>query len=196
MRPLLRMRLLLILTTTLLAGACGPGSEVVRPEGDPFDPARLFPMAEDNVWTFDIDDGSGETAFHFLRVVGAEGNRRHIAVPSGEAETYEIRPEGLYNVTRDSWTLKRPVEEGAEWPARGGRTARVTSTSARVSVPADTFEGCVRVSETGGENGLETHTTYCPDVGPVLIETTLPLETTPVPATVIARLRAHQLATP
>ena len=186
----------LILSATLLLAACGASNENVQPEGDPFAPDRLFPMAEGNVWTFDVDDGSGETAFHYLRVVESQANRRAIAVPSGDAEAYELRPEGLYNVTRDSWTLKVPVREGAEWPARGGRTARVTSTAARVDVPAGSFEGCVMVSEFGAENGLETHTTYCPDVGPVLIETSLPLETAPVPATVIARLRAYDVVTP
>jgi len=189
MRPSLPMLGPLALSLSLLA-ACGPAVQEVRDEGDRFAPDRLYPMAEGNVWTFDVDDGSGENVFHYLRVAVAEGARREVTVPSGDVEVYEVRPQGIFALAHDSWVLRAPIREGEEWPARSGRVAQVASTSRSLTTEAGEFEGCVLVEEGGGESGLEVSTTYCPDVGPVEIRTRLPLDLSPQPVVITAQLRA------
>jgi hypothetical protein len=81
---------------------------------------------------------------------------------------------------------------GDRWPGSGGASVEVTKVDTKVTVEAGAFEGCVETTETfRGDEPRVVVTTYCPEVGPVLLEIH---ETNPPPgepaATVIARLKA------
>lgn len=179
--------MLLLLAAVLLSSACGsttPEPEVA--DEDRLAPRNLFPLGEGYVWNYDIDDGEMNTlgTREVIRVMGDT-----VEVMVGQSsDTYELRPQGIYHPGTSTWVLKAPIREGAEWPAQGGRTARVESTTMDIEVPAGFFEGCVRIMETGGEQGKEVQTVYCPGVGPVFLETKMQLTLTEVPARVIGRL--------
>jgi hypothetical protein len=197
------MKRLLLLTPLLLLPACGPATpDVAEPEVDRLAPTTLYPMLEGSQWVYDVDTGGPEPpTLGIFEVVEATGDRRTIAnnrgmdsqgqVRHGEPVTYEIAPEGIRHVASGAWVLHAPLEAGAEWDAMGGRTARVTDIDTSVEVVAGTYEHCVEVTESGGEDGRTVRTVYCPRVGPVEIESRMETELTMRAVSTRARLRSY-----
>ena len=107
-----------------------------------------------------------------------------------QASRCRITADGIQYVA-GGWVLRAPVAEGAEWEAMGGRTARVTDLDATVEVFAGTYEHCVTIEETGGEDGRVVRTTYCPQVGPVVISSSMDTELTMRSVSTEARLRSY-----
>jgi len=152
--------------------------------------ARLYPLAAGSAWSYDVDAGDGATVLATMRVTEAAGGRA--AVQGGEGITrYEQRPDGLYRPDRDGYLLKEPLRAGATWPSGGGMTAAISTVSAALETPAGRFTGCVEVVERGAPTGAVISTTYCPDVGPVQVISSLDLTTGTV--RVVARLRGYQI---
>jgi hypothetical protein len=152
--------------------------------------ARLYPLAAGSAWSYDVDTGDGATVLATMRVTEAAGGRA--AVQGGEGITrYEQRPDGLYRMDRDGYLLKEPVRAGATWPSGGGMTAEISTVAAALETPAGRFTGCVEVVERGAPTGAVISTTYCPDVGPVQVISSLDLTTGAV--RVVARLRGYQI---
>lgn len=187
----------------LALAACG-GAQEAGDGDEAIDPARLYPLSEGNVWTYDVDTGVDLSALGISRVVDVQGSRVTVENngSSQDAIVYELRPEGIFRVASETWLLRRPIEVGATWPATGGREARVTAIDESVEVGAGTFEGCVVVveSEPGGEGaspsgtGQRVETVYCPDVGPVIVDTQIATEISGQTVTVRGELRAHMLS--
>lgn len=186
--------LLSVVTTTLLAVACGPSTpEAAEPEADRFHPHNLYPLAEGNVWSYNVDTGTGENTLAITRVISRVEDRVEVT-SGGDPVVYQIRDEGIFRPGSDTWLLKAPVREGAEWPSSQGMTARVTSTQATVETPAGSFEGCVRVEEAGGDAERFVQTVYCPGIGPVFLESRMQLATSPTPVRVIGRMLGHDVS--
>ena len=167
-----------LLALSLLLGACGPAApRVAEPEIDRLAPTTLYPMLEGAQWVYDVDTGAGPPVFGAFTVTDVSGDTRTIANNRGmdaegnvryaEPTTYEIGPEGIRHVATGMYLLRVPIEAGAEWETLGGRTARVTDLDHSVEVPAGSYDHCVEVTETGGEDGRTVRTVYCPGVGPV-----------------------------
>ncbi|MCS6800156.1 MAG: hypothetical protein NZ898_16820 [Myxococcota bacterium] len=182
-------RALAVLAAAIGATGCGAGTTARQaPPVDATDPRVLYPLARGHVWSYDIDTGTGTPTLSVTRVVRDDGRRVEVSNNGGPPVVYERRPQGLHRVASDTWLLRAPVRRGERWPAPGGMTAEVTADGLRVEVPAGRFEGCVRVEERGGEEGRHIRTTYCPHVGPVIVESELALATSPEPVRVRARL--------
>lgn len=174
-------RLLFVLLLGSLSG-CGTAPPAVEaPVVDRLAPSTLYPMLPGAQWVYDVDTGGGEPAtLGIFEVTEAEGSRRSIAnnrgmsadghITYGEPMTYEITPDGIRHVATGGWVLRAPIREGATWDGMGGRNARVTDADATIEVVAGTYEHCVEVEESGGEDGRIVRTVYCPSVGPVLVE--------------------------
>ncbi len=165
----------------LLASCGAPAARVDAPVGDRLAPATLYPMIEGAQWVYDVDTGGDEPpTLGIFEVTESEGERRSIAnnrgmsadgqVTYGDPMVYEVSDSGIRHIGSGGWVLRAPVHEGASWEGMGGRTARVTDDDASVEVVAGEYEHCVRVEETGGEDGRTISTTYCPSVGPVVVE--------------------------
>lgn len=177
----------------LSLAACGPSTpDAEEPGGDPFDPHRLYPLAEGHVWSYNVDTGTGEPTLAITRVISHVGTRIEVS-SGGDPVVYEIRDEGIFRPGTATWLLRAPVREGAEWPSSGGMVARVTSTQATVETPAGSFEGCVRVEESGGEGDRYVQTVYCPGIGPVYLESRMTLTTSEMPVRVIAQMLGYNL---
>ena len=184
-----------LLLFSVAALACG-GAQSATDAGEGIDPARLYPLQEGNVWSYDVDTGI-EKVLGTFRVVEAQGARASVEVNGGvDTLVYETTPEGIRRADQEAWVLKRPLVVGARWPAPGGRQAEVLSVDARVEVFAGTFEGCVEVRESDARQQVTT--TYCPDVGPVVLTTEATSDYGGAPARVQGELRAYMLeeATP
>ncbi|MEM9190456.1 MAG: hypothetical protein AAGF12_14820 [Myxococcota bacterium] len=190
--PTLALGLALGLTFGLMG--CGGAQEASRGlDPERFAPHNLYPLQEGNVWSYNVDTGSELPALAITRVIATIGSRIEVS-SGGDPIVYEKRGEGIYRPASDTWLLQSPIQEGAEWPSTGGRTARVTSVTASVETPAGEFTDCVRVEEGGGDDGKSINTVYCPGVGPVFLETQMQLTMTERPARVIARLLGWNLA--
>ena len=186
------MRSTLSALLLVLCAGCGdpPATEV--PRGDPLDPRRLYPLAEGNIWTYDIDTGTGVNTAGIFRCRMVGDSRYEMRPDGGEAVIYEVRPDGIWNDSTRGWVLHRPIRVGATWETVNGRTARVTSTTETVQTPmAGNFEGCVVVEETAGAANRPQLTTYCPDVGAVRIEARQQMQLSGQEVAAIGVLRAY-----
>jgi len=146
-----------------------------------------------NAWSYDVDTGEASTTLAITRVEAFDG---HIAeVHTGRAVVrYEVLAEGIRVPPGDEWLVRAPLVEGATWPGRGGREARLISIEATAKTPAGTFERCVEVLETGGKLELEVRTIYCPDVGPVWLGSTMRSDVSDRAVTVSATLRGYDVS--
>ncbi len=193
MRPTLRLAPLAVLVFLLAAcGGASPGA--ARPTGDVRAPRRLYPLGLGHVWSYKIDTGTSLDSLVVMRVVRADGTHVEVSPGGGGSPTvYDLRPEGIFRPGNGTWLLRAPLEPGASWPSTGGMTATVTSVEARASTGAGDFEGCVEITEEGGDAGRAIRTVYCPDVGPVLIDTSMALDLREAPLRVVARLQGFAL---
>jgi len=172
--------------------ACA-GSEPRPSSLDSIELSEFFPLHAGNAWSYDVDTGEPSTTLGVTRVEAFDG---HLAeVRTGRAMVrYELLAEGIRVPPEDVWLLRGPLEEGASWPARGGRTARIVSIDTRIETLAGKFERCIEVSETGGKLELEIRIVYCPGVGPVALDSTMRSETSDRVVTVFARLRGYEVS--
>ena len=70
----------------------------------------------------------------------------------------------------------------------------MVDTDKHVVTPAGEFSGCVEVHESGGATPKEVRTVFCPDVGPVELESSMPMALSGQHARVIARLRGYDFS--
>jgi hypothetical protein len=164
----MRKSVLALASVVLVLACAAPGA--TTPDLGPVTARRLYPMGEGYIWTYDIDTQTEITALGISRVMGISGDLVRIAADGGDERTYELREEGIYRPDVSTWLIRDPIEVGQEWPSSGGRTARISSISEEVDVPAGHFTRCVEITEQGGEAGLHVRTVYCPDVGPAIVE--------------------------
>ena len=175
-----------------LTAACA-GQNPVASSNTTIDPSDLYPLQTGNAWSYDVDTGEPSTTLGITRVDAFDG--RIAEVRTGRAVVrYEVLPEGIRVPPGDAWLIRAPLAEGATWPGRGGRTARVSSTDMTVETPAGTFERCVEVVETGGKLDLEVRTVYCPQVGPVWVASTMRSNVSDRVVTVSAQLRGYDVS--
>lgn len=153
-------------------------------------PERLYPLALGSAWSYDVDTGQGEAVLAIARVT--ETSQNTAAVQGGEGVTrYELRPDGIFRTDRGGYLLKAPLREGASWASGGGMQAQIARTDAAVATPAGDFTQCLEVVERGAPSGAIITTTYCPDVGPVRVVSSLDMTTGQV--SVVATLRGYQI---
>lgn len=194
MRGVPRYALLLV----ALCAACHASGAVTGKPGDRLAVDRLYPLRPGSVWTYDVDTGDGTPpTLAITRVTRRDG--AEVEVSSGGAPIlYQVRPDGLYRPDRRAFLLQAPVKKGARWDAGQGASAEVLDDDKRVSTPAGDFTGCVELREAGGPTPKVVRTVFCPDVGPVELESSVGLTIagsgTGRTARVLARLRGYDFA--
>ncbi len=196
-RPAPRLRGLaaLILGCGWLAcGGCASGPRAAPAPSSPLTPQRLYPLIAGSAWSYDVDTGDGAPVLAIARVTEASADRA--TVQGGEGAThYSIRPDGLFREERGGYLLKAPIHEGAHWPSGGGMQARVEHMHVALDTPAGHFSGCVEVVEQGSTSGAVIATTYCPDVGPVQVISSMRLQLGQQTVQVVGRLRGYRVGT-
>ncbi len=176
----------------LCLAACA-GTSPPPPSHTVIDPGDLYPLQAGNAWSYDVDTGEASTTLAITRVEAFDG--RIAEVHTGRAVLrYEVLAEGIRVSPGPAWLVRAPLAEGATWPGRGGRTARLISTNAAVETPAGTFDQCVEVLETGGKLELEVRTVYCPGVGPVSVRSAMRSNVSDRVVTVSAQLRGYHVS--
>lgn len=172
--------------------ACGASRPEVN-EATRVSIERLYPLRVGSVWTYDVDTGQGLPILAITRVTANDGTR--VEVSSGsDPIRYEIKPEGLFRTDRGGYLLKAPFDKGRQWDAGGGATAEITKVSLDVETAAGAFTSCVEVSESGAAGGKIVRTIYCPDVGPVEVESSMFMDLSKQTARVVAKLRGYDFS--
>lgn len=191
----MRVRRSFLVAAAILMASCAARTNAPK-VADPTAtrPSRLYPLAEGNVWSFDVDDGSGEPLLIVARVVRAAGARFEVSSGGGEPIPYEVRPDGIYRRDLDAYLLKAPIRKGATWSTGNGLSARVVAVDEAVSTPSGELEGCVRIEEAGGGEQRTIVTVYCPGVGPAYLDSRLRLDTAATEVRVTATLRGWSVA--
>jgi hypothetical protein len=182
----------LLLTAVLCSSACKSAPQPA-PAGDPHSIERLYPLRAGSVWTYDVDTGQGIPTLAITRVTKSEGSRAEVS-SGADPIVYERRPEGLFRADRGVFVLKLPVRKGTRWETNQGATAEILDTAKSASTPAGEFHGCVEVLEAGGSAGKRVRTVFCPDVGPVEVESSVQMQLSGQAARVFAQLRGYDFS--
>jgi hypothetical protein len=159
------------------AGCASSGSAAAppaaAPPADARAPADFFPLAVGRRWTF-LDRSP--------QAPGAA--RRTVTIVSRDAQGYYVddqrgalRVDGDCLQDRSRRLLCAPLAVGHAWTSVVGPSAteryEIVGVGEKVTVPAGTFDGCVRVRSRVRTAGVESiaELTYAPGVGPVRLET-------------------------
>ncbi len=183
-----------LVATCALLGACGerPAPSSAKAASKWQGVVRYYPFEPGMQWSYMVHGPPGTPGLLKIdRVLAFDGTTALIQSQDTQ-RAYRVAPDGIVREPSGAYLLKWPVAQGDRWPGVKGATVEVTKTAATVTVEAGTFEGCVETTETtlGDEAGI-LRTTFCPDVGPVIIEiqqTNAPPGE--VPARLVGRLRA------
>lgn len=172
-----------------MLSACGAARPTVDgSERGAIDPRRLFPLEPGTVYSYMVRDGTELPTLATLRVLEASGDRVTIQRNRQPEEVLVVSAEGIALLAEPAWLVRAPIVVGATFPAEGGRTARVASIGEEVRTGLGEHRGCVRIDERDEESRIETQTTYCPDIGPVRIVSSLVSELSGVRLEVRAEL--------
>jgi len=169
----------LALAAALAAAAAGCASGAASapagaaPLADPRRPADFFPLAVGRRWTF-LDRSPQAPA----------ATRRTVTIVSRDGQGYfvddqrgALRVDGDCLQDRSRRLLCAPIAVGRAWTSVVGPSAteryEIVGVGEKVTVPAGTFDGCVRVRSQLRAAGVENiaELTYAPGVGPVRLET-------------------------
>lgn len=128
-----------------------------------------MPLKDDTVYAYDTVDDRGQTGLLVMQVSRPRAGRVDLKVGS-TVERLEIVSGGIRRLA-GGWVLKAPLEKGAEW-LEGRKRIRVTAIDKQVEVQAGSFVGCIETVEESGSAaaGKKVTSTYCPDVGMVIMD--------------------------
>lgn len=156
-----------------LLAACGSNPppaarEAARASSSGTAAERYFPLEDGRLYHYVTNDG-GESGMLVARVHRADATHGELRL-SNTQKRFVYGPAGVA-YEGGATILANPPTEGASWPGEHGGTTTLTSLDVSVTVPAGTFDGCARTVEQGGRVPDAVYTTtYCPDVGMVLLE--------------------------
>lgn len=132
-----------------------------------------FPLVEGQLYQYATRTGDGTPGILGARVHRTSDTLGELRMPAG-TRRFQYGPEGVQTLNKDGvWVFifKLPVDPTLTWRGEHGGKARWDAGGLAVDVKAGHFEGCGRVlEERGGDRPQRFATTFCPDVGVVLLE--------------------------
>lgn len=181
-----------ILALGLVCAACHAGA--AKHAGDAkLTVERLYPLRAGSVWSYDVETGEGPPTLAITRVVSAENGSAKVS-SGGPPISYEQRADGLFRADRGAYVLKLPLAVGTSWELGQGGKAEITAVGTHSSTVAGEFDGCLEVRESEPAAQKQVRTVFCPDVGPVEVESTIALQLSARGARVLAKLRGYDFA--
>jgi hypothetical protein len=135
---------------------------------------RFFPLVDGHVYQYETEAADGGRGQLTARVRRPEARQGTLSMP-GNARTFVYRDDGvlLGGAGAETFVLKVPIQPGNSWRGEHGGTVEIVAVDAAVDVPAGHYTGCIRtVEQRGGDLPLRVETTFCPEVGIVLLEAT------------------------
>ena len=130
---------------------------------------RYFPLVDGTVYSYATENDQGRGVL-MARVHRTDATHGELVFPTGR-KRFSYSPEGVRIEPSGDFVLAAPVARGATFRGQNGGRAVIEDIALAVSVKAGTFKDCVRVvEERGGDVRARYTTTFCPDVGIVVIE--------------------------
>lgn len=159
-------------------GACGeaspqttqlpPAGGVAATSGLPIE--RYFPIVHDHLWTYDSLSDDGTQNSFLVRARRMRAEEGELQTPRG-SKRFSFTTEGIGLVDKAAFVLKLPLVAGTTWRGEHGGIARIETVGATVAVAAGRFTDCiVTIEERGGDIRATYTTTFCPDVGVVVLD--------------------------
>lgn len=168
-----------VVVAALASAHCGGTTTTVVPQAaDAADVRRYYPLEPGTVWSYDVLSDDGVRTFATVRVISADADGALVRTNRATDAVYVASAEGIRRLGGEGFFLRAPLEPSATFLGDGGRTARIDAIDVSVRTGMGELHGCVRVVQIGRELGNEIATTYCPDVGPAEIVSSLTSETT------------------
>jgi hypothetical protein len=138
---------------------------------------RFFPLVDGTLYNYTTevfsDAPTSGQGLLVARVHRESPTKGELRLPTATRHI-EYAPDGVVSIGstgQRSYVLQSPLAVGKTWSAEGGAQVKVTEMDIPVTVPAGTFQGCVRTQEEHfGDAPRKMITTYCPDVGIVMLE--------------------------
>lgn len=132
-----------------------------------------FPLAEGRLYQYATRTGDGTPGILVARVHRTSDTVGELRMPAGTRQ-FQYAADGLKTLNKDGvWVhvFQLPVDPAATWRGEHGGKTRWEANGLSVDVKAGHFDGCGRVvEERGGDRPARFSTTFCPDVGVVLLE--------------------------
>lgn len=127
-----------------------------------------MPLTHDTVFAYDtLSEATGETGLLVINITRPRPDMAELRV-GGRAQRLEIVSDGIRHTT-GGYLLKSPLAVGARYKGQFG-DVRVTAVDRAIDVPAGKFSGCAEtVEEASAPAPKKVTTTYCPNVGMVLL---------------------------
>jgi hypothetical protein len=172
--------------------ACAGAGKGTAADG-PVAVGRYYPLRAGSVWTYDVDTGEGVKVLAITRVTSRSGAQARVS-SGAEPIVYEERADGLFRADRQAYVLKEPLRQGASWTGGEGGTAQVTRTGVTANTFAGSFQGCVEITEESPDAQKHVRTVFCPDVGPVEVESSMAMALTGKSVRVVASLRGYDFS--
>ena len=137
---------------------------------------RFFPLVDGNVYHYVSLGLRGEEQLFPARVFRVDATHGELRLPAG-ARRFEYTEDGVKLVRGDGrmqeegFVLKSPLVAGNTWRGEHGGTTTLIDIGVAVDVPAGHFTGCLQtIEDRRGDRPKRYATTFCPDVGVVVIE--------------------------
>ncbi|MGB0680421.1 MAG: hypothetical protein ACPGUV_12230 [Polyangiales bacterium] len=165
---------------------------VQRGQSVPLDARALYPLAQGNSWSYDVDTGDKLPTLAMLQVRQRQGTEAEVRASAGNPLHYRVGAQGIWRIDKNAYLLKNPIRTGATWASGPDMQAKVEAMGLSVDTPAGRFQDCVEVHEQA-RSGQQIRTTYCPGVGPVRIDSTLHLPSAGRPVRAVGLLRAYRV---
>jgi len=129
---------------------------------------RFMPLVAGTVYSFETTvENSNDKGVMMVAVDRPRDGMATLTV-GGKVERLELVPEGIRLAT-GGWLLKSPLERGTRYRGGFGEVV-VEAIDREVEVPAGRYRGCVVIIEESVTGRKKVTTTFCPDVGMVLME--------------------------
>ncbi len=144
--------------------AAGPGAAGSRKPPLPTEVDRYMPLVDDTVFAYDTSDDMGQTGLLVMQITRPRDGRADLKLGE-KIQRLELVPDGIRHVA-GGYLLRAPLEIGASWK-NGMSRVRVTKVGEGIQVKAGKFANCIETLEES--TGKKVVSTYCPDVGLVLL---------------------------
>ncbi len=131
---------------------------------------QYFPLVDGTVYNYETQNGEGVRGILIARVHRTDQTHGALLFPSGR-KRFLYSPQGVLIDPSGDIVLPADIRVGATFRGQNGGRATIDDTSVVIDVKAGSFRNCVRVVEQrGGDQRAVYTTTFCPDVGIVVIE--------------------------
>jgi hypothetical protein len=165
------IRAALLGSLPLCALSCGGGRGAQSPESKPQHDGALhwYPLDPGMQWVYMVGDSSLDQRMMSITKVISSDTGAAVILTGTEKATFRVLPDGIVREPAGGYLLKTPPKLGEKWPAAEGANVEVVQVDAHVVVEAGAFDGCA-VTRERFPDGETIERTFCPEVGPVIIE--------------------------